>query len=96
MPRHLNVVEDLRFEVVYQSPFYTVVRGEAKVKVGKTDKMRVVHAEGVSRRSWMDPLNVEQGANIAAGRAEKALRAKLDGKRVWKRIYKATDLLSNG
>ena len=94
MPRQLQKVGDEVCEVVYKSPFFTVVRAETKVRVG--NRVRVVHTEGIARRSWRDPFDECQGSSIAAGRASKAMKAKLEGKRIWKRIYKATDLLSNG
>ena len=60
--------------IVYQSARFTVVK--ATTKVGK-NKDFLLEAEGISRCSDKDLTNLTLGAEIASGRAVKALTLKL-------------------
>ena len=97
MPNKLIPISDVKTRVVYSSPFYTVVENSVLVQRGHNGAVRTVVTEGISRRSWRDKKRSEtMGFNIAKGRADKAMDAKLNGHRVWDRIKRAVDLLSNG
>lgn len=96
MPKKLTQVGETSIKVVFVSPFYTVVEATTSVSKGANGGTRVVFTEGISRRSWRDRISHQRGIDIATGRAQKAMNAKLSGKHIWERIQKATDLLSNG
>jgi len=89
-----KIIGEPEVKVVYESRYYTVVRATQQIAVGTLGTKRM-STEGIARRSWRDSQD-DRGAHIATGRALKALAAKLNGGRVWPRIQKATDLLSNG
>ena len=67
-----------KVEIVYQGITFTIAR--ATIENG--GKKKIV-AEGVARRSFRDPLDKERGADIAFGRALKALERKYRGERIY-------------
>ncbi len=63
----------LEEEVVYQGNTFTVTRITYENGEG-----RKIVAEGVSRRSYVDPPDPEMGRTISTGRALKALQKKIN------------------
>jgi len=88
-----NAVSPIDVAVVFQSRYYTVARAIVDVENGDGQK-REVFAEGIARRSWLDADDRKLGADIAGGRAKKALALKLNGEKIY--VHKAKDLFMNG
>jgi len=69
--------------IVYSGDHFTVAVAAAQVMIPDTNgKIRVVRAEGISRRSHLDKPNPDLGKRIATGRAVKALWEKLHEKNI--------------
>lgn len=88
-----KAVSPIDVTVVFQSRYYTVARAIVDVENGGGRK-REVFAEGVARRSCLDADDRKLGADIAGGRARKALSLKLSGEKIY--VHKAKDLFMNG
>ena len=65
--------ERLKKEVVYEGNTFTVTRITYENGEG-----RKIVAEGVARRSYVDPPDSEMGRTISTGRALKALQKKIN------------------
>ncbi len=63
----------LKEEVVYQGNTFTVTR-----IIYENGEGRKIVAEGVARRSYVDPPDIEMGRTISTGRALKALKKKIN------------------
>ncbi len=68
-----------KVDVVYRGSVFTVAKAFLELTtVGEQDlKIRRICAEGIARRSCLDPPNSEIGEEIAKGRALRALCKKI-------------------
>ncbi len=68
---------NIQTEVVFQDRIFTIAKAVTKLANG-----RVIVGEGLARRSYLDRYTSEMGKIISTGRAVKALKKKLDGKKI--------------